>query len=114
MGQEKVAPLFEQRFPELLETCVRLASEDEANAVRVIVILGVEDVAVVIDPAGSAEISNCVAEELRKWQWPIPPRVMYMPLELNTRPPDPEEQGRDADRILRSIRPSNKSPEQAR
>ena len=113
-GQENLSPIFEENFRSLLETCMRVASDAEPNAVRLVVILNHETVSIAIDPEGSMGISECIARELKMWNWPTPPSIVYLPLKLNTRPPDSKDVEREADHILEGISPSNKSLERTR
>jgi hypothetical protein len=110
-----LAPLFEREFKPLLETCVKLVSELEPTAGRIVVILGSGEVTITVDPEGSESFSRCIADGLQKWHWPTPPTsVVYVPLELNLRPSDPAEADKEADQFIRDLTSSNKSLERTR
>jgi len=114
-AKEAIAPLFERNFKALIETCAKSASETEPNSVRVVVILSGGSTSVSIDPEGSVQISECAAQELKKWNWPAPPKsVAYVPIELNTHPPDPAEAEQAAEQFMRDVAPSNTSLERTR
>jgi hypothetical protein len=114
-AQEILAPLFETEYKALLENCMKSVSAIEPTAARIVVILDRDRVAITVDPEGSELFSTCVADRLQRWNWPMPPKgAVYVPLELNARPPDPAEADKAAEQIIRDIAPTNKSLERAR
>ena len=114
-AKEALAPLFETEYKALLEICLKSVSEIEPTAARVVVILSQTEVAITVDPEGSETFSKCIADGLKKWHWPTPPTsVVYVPLAVNTRPPDPTEADKEADQTIRDVTPSSKSLERTR
>jgi hypothetical protein len=114
-AQEALAPLFDKEYKALLESCFKSVSETEPTSARIVVILGPDGVAITSDPEGSELFTNCIANGLRSWNWPSPPKgAIYIPLTLNIRPPDPADANKAADEIIRDLSPSNKSLERTR
>lgn len=113
-AQDTLAPHVAEKVKELIVSCVKSASASEPTMARIVMMLRTDGVAVTFDKQGSISFSSCIAEGIKKLSWPTPPKdVVYLPLELNVRPSDPED-AKVADQEIRDISPSNKAPEPKR
>jgi hypothetical protein len=114
-------PFWKAHLEQVLGSCFELVSKSEPSIVRLVVLLSARSVSVPFKEGTPAPLSRCMSSSVAELRWPIPPvETLYVPIEINFRPPDPAavaaeaEAEAEAEAIMDAMSRSNKSLERTR
>jgi hypothetical protein len=106
------APFSDQHMRALLPACVGTLNEGE-TAARFVVDVQAAPQRVVVHDGAPTSFSSCLKDKLQALEWPRAPKdIRYLPILINAR--RPKDGPHNADDVIRSITPSNKSLERTR
>jgi hypothetical protein len=102
-----LAPFSDQYMEALLQACVGLLNEGQ-TAARFVVDVRKAPKTVVVHDDAPTPFSSCLRGKLQALEWPKPPKELpYLPIQVNAR--RPKDGPQNADHLIKSVTPSNKS-----
>jgi hypothetical protein len=106
------SPFSDQHFGALFQACAHTLSEGE-TAARFVVDVGSAPKSVLVHDDAPTPFSSCLKGKLEALAWPKAPKeIRYIPIQINAH--RPKDGPQNADDVIKSITPFNKSLERTR
>jgi hypothetical protein len=107
---ELFEPFWKAHLEQVLNPCFEFVSESGPTNVRLVVLLAARSVSVPFAEGTPVPLSRCLSSSVTGLKWPSPPvEKLYVPIEINLRPPDPDSAAAEAEAIMDDLSRSNKS-----
>jgi hypothetical protein len=106
-------PFWDRHLKEVVVACSEAVNEGTSTTARFVVDARAAPKHVTIYESESTSFSYCVKQKMQALEWPqAPSEIRYLPIEINVDATTSE--GQNADDVITSVTPSNKSLERTR